>query len=59
MQKMLSMKHSGTNLNHNTMETTKSLQFPKLVRQHIKNVEEWIGRFRTEAIKCNYKEIDK
>ena len=39
-------------------ETIKSLQFCKLVMQHNKNVEEWMGRLRIAAIKCNYTEID-
>ena len=38
-------------------ESIKSLLFCKLVRQHYKNVEEWIGKLRIVTIECNYKEI--
>ena len=40
-------------------ETIKSLQFHKLMRQSNESVEEWNGRLRTAAVKCNYKKIGK
>ena len=40
-------------------ETIKSLQFCNLVRQKNENMEEWMGRFRTPAMECNYKEVDR
>ena len=40
-------------------ETVKSLQFHKLIRQSNESVEELMGRLRTAAVECNYKEIDR
>ena len=40
-------------------ETIKFLQFHKLIRQSNESAEEWMGRLRTAAVKCNYKEIDR
>ena len=40
-------------------QTTKSLQFYKLMRQTNKNTEEWMGRTIVVAIECNYKEFDR
>ena len=30
-----------------------------MIRQYNESVEEWIGRSRTAAVKCNYKEMDR
>ena len=35
------------------------LQFCRLCRQSVENVEEWMGKLRLAAIDCNYKEIDR
>ena len=40
-------------------KTIKSLQFCKIIRQSNESVKEWMGRLRTAAVKCNYKEIDR
>ena len=40
-------------------ETTKSLQFCKLARQSNESMEEWMGRLPTEAVECNYQDIDR
>ena len=40
-------------------ETIKSLQFYKLIMQSNESMEEWMGRLRTAAVICNYKEIDR
>ena len=40
-------------------ETFKLLQFCKLARKPDENSEEWMGRLRMSATKCNYKEIDR
>ena len=37
----------------------KSLHFHKLIRQSNEGMEEWMGRVRTAAVKCNYKERDR
>ena len=42
-------------LQHN--ETIKSLQFHNLVRWHNESMGEWMGRLRTAAVECNYKEV--
>ena len=38
------------------IETIKSLQFHKSVRQPNENVEEWIGKLRLAAVECTDKE---
>ena len=40
-------------------ETIKSLQFRKSYRYEDENVEEWMGRLRVAAVKCNYQEVDR
>ena len=40
-------------------ETTKPLQFQKLVSQVNENAEEWMGRLRLTAVECNYKELNR
>ena len=40
-------------------ETIKSLKFCNLVRQHNESKEEWMGRFRTAAMECNYRDVDR
>ena len=40
-------------------ETIKSLQFRKLCRNGVENVEEWMGRLRVAAKKCNYQEVER
>ena len=37
----------------------KSLQFQKLVGQTNEDAEYWMGRLRSGAIECNYKDIDR
>ena len=37
----------------------KFLQFHELARQSNESTEEWIGRLRATAAKCNYQEIDR
>ena len=36
-----------------------SFQFHKLVCWSNENVEEWMGRLMTAAVKCKYKEVDR
>ena len=40
-------------------ETIKSLQFQKLYRLDIENVDEWMGRLHVAAAECNYRELDR
>ena len=40
-------------------KTIKSSQFYNLARQHNESMEEWMGRLRTTAVECSYKEVDR
>ena len=40
-------------------KTIKLLQLCNLVRQCNESAEEWIGRLRTAAMNCTYKEVDR
>ena len=40
-------------------ETRKSLQLYNVARHHDKSLEEWMGRPRTEAVECNFGEVDR
>ena len=40
-------------------ETSKSLQFHNLIRQHNKSAEEWMGRLTTAAMESTYKEEER
>ena len=40
-------------------ETIKSSQFHKLVCCSNESVNEWMGRLRTAAVECKYKEVDR
>ena len=40
-------------------ETIKSLQFKKLYRLDVENVDEWKGRLHVAAAECNYRVLDR
>ena len=40
-------------------EMIKSLQFQKLYRLDIENVDEWMVRLHVVAAECNYQELDR
>ena len=40
-------------------KTIKLLQFWKLYRYEVENVEEWMGRLWVAAVKCNYQEVNR